>query len=523
MQFNGSAVNGAGLNSSARITFLLAFCALAGSANVSAEPVITRYCASQVAGTAAVSTTALQRHTAKAVATCTASVLAIEPYQTFATSAVSISAGSSYAQAVVTRYLQATVSSWAQVAPSAKTKQVAAASLVGLAEVVAVSKGIRPGFSAVVAAANVAASPYVRRHGSGAVSGTASVIAQSAFVQLAKSAAGGTASITAFAGYGNPSATVVTAGAQVFAYARANRQAKAAIVSSAKATAKGWMHTYGASNISGSAQVGAWVVQLQGTSTDTVGTAEVFADATYVHESRSVLGGSVDIDAAPYVIRHDNAVVVGGAGLRSESTLNNLLDGYANPGTLSTIFLNAQGVVVAPLISHFDGSSNVDASATYIHRAKADSNSHAQVTATGVYTHQAIASIDASVDVASEAHWLWAGSADVLGTGFELEGQPVLSHKAKSDINSSGLVVAVATRTQRAAAFVGGKSDVVIEASIYRMGFADLLGEVLIVSSPATVGGSTARDPVERTMYRRETNRTLYRPFVDRVMKARRT
>ena len=523
MQLNGSAVNGAGLNSSARITFLLAFCALAGSANVSAEPVITRYCASQVAGTAAVSTTALQRHTAKAVATCTASVLAIEPYQTFATAAVFISSGSSYAQAVVTRYLQANVSGQAQVAPSAKTKQAAAASLVGLAEVVAVSKVTRPGFSAVVAAGNVAASPYVRRRGSGAVSGTAAVIAHAAFVQSAKSAAGGTAAITAFAGYGNPSATVVTAGAQVFAYARVNRQVKAEIVSSAKATAKGWMHAYGVSNISGSAQVGAWVVQLQGTSTDTVGTAEVFADATYVHESRSVLGGSVDIEADSYVIRHANAFVAGGAGLRGESTLNNLLDGYANPGALSTIFLNVQGVVVAPLISHFDGSSNVVATATYIHRAKAVSNAHAQVTATGDYTHQAIASIDVSVDVASEAHWLWAGSADVVGTGFDLEGQPVLLHKAKSVINSSGLVDAVATHTQRATAVAGCNSDVVIEASIYRMGFADLLGEVLIVSSPATVGSAATRDPIERTMYRRETNRTLYRPFVDRVMKAKRT
>ena len=356
-----------------------------------------------------------------------------------------------------------------------------------------------------------------------AVSSSAAVLANGAFVQSGRAIGGGTASVLASAGYGKPSATVVLSGAQVFAYAKATRQAKAAAVGSAQATAKGKYLAYGTATITGNAVMGAWVVQMQGSSYGTAGSANVVANATYEHVPGALLAGNAAVVANPYAIRKATALVAGSGSLRVESKVNNQLDGYALPGALSTLTLNAQGVVVAPVISHFDGSSDIQASPTYVHRAKAISGTAAEITATALYNHQAVVELVTASHVAAEAHWKWAGEAEVVGTGFGVEAFPAHLHRVSLLVQGTNDLAAQATYIQQARAMVDADSSVaVVEPLITRYAAAAVMGGVLINSSPATVGSPATRDPEERTMHRPFTNRTMQRPFVDRVMKAKR-
>ena len=522
MLLNSSALNAAGFNSSARITFLLAFCALAGTSSVSAEPKVTRYCASQVAGSGQVAASALQHFKAQAAVTCTATVLAVEPYQTFATAAVMVSSGATAAQAVITRFGDSLLYAEARLVPNASTKQVAYSSFIGTCAMVPVTTVTRPGFASLVTSASALGNPYVIRRGLTAFAGTGDITADGSFVQSAKAVGGGSSTLTANAGYTKPSATVVVSGAQVFAYAKATRLAKVAVVGSAQTTAKAKYHANGVANITGSASIGAWVVQMQGAAQTSAGTGHVVADATYVHEASSQLGGGAVVESLSFSTCYAVATVVGGGLLRAESTVNNKLDGYADPGAMSQISLNAQGVVVAPVISHLDGSSSIQANATYVHRAKASGGATAQVVANALYSHEAAATLGNTADVAADAHWQWEGIADVLGSGFALEALPHQKHQAKVLLDSTGDLTAIATRVHRASAEHAGEADVVADSLMTRYGFAEILGEVSIVSSPAMVGSPSTRDPAERTMYRMKSERVMRRPFVDRVMKAKR-
>lgn len=521
MQLNGSVVNGAGLNGPARITFLLAFCALAGGVTVSAQPSITRYCTGQVNGAVAIQTAALQSHASKSFLSCTANVLAVEPYQTFASASLFITSGATSASAVAIRQPQSLVFGTGLAAANAHTKQVVSTALLSTAEVVALGFSTKNGNSSFYGSSTVVSNPKVIRKAAASFSGMAVAAANGAFVQSAKSSGGGNASITAFGGYAKPSATAVMSGATVFAYAKATRLAKAGAVNTAQITASAKYHAYGSSFINGTSVVGAWVVQMQGSSLGTLCYANTEAEATYVHMAHASLAGGAVTDASPYIARYVEAQVTGQGHLRAESTLNNHLDGYADPGALSLLSLNANGVVVAPLISHFDGSSDIYASATYVHKAKVTAQANAQTTAVALYTHQASAAVTPYSMVDATAHWEWSGIAEVLGNVFDIGVFPSQRHQAKVVLHSTGMVYALPTYVFRADTAATATADMVVDGVVIRYVTSDVLGTVVIVSSPATVGNPTTRDPLERTMYRKKSHRTMLRPYINRVMKAK--
>lgn len=521
MQLNGSVVNGAGLNGPARITFLLAFCALAGGVTVSAQPSVTRYCAGQVNGSVVIQADALQRHASKSALACTANVLAVEPYQTFASASLFITSGATSASAVAIRQPQSLVFGTGLATASARTKQVASTALLSTAEVVALGFSTKNGNSSLYSSSAVVSNPKVIRKAAASFSGMAGAVVNGEFVQSAKASAGGNASITAFGGYAKPSATALLSGANVFAYAKATRLANAGVGGTAQITAKAKNHAYGSANINGTVVMGAWVVQMQGNSFGTLCYADTEAEATYVHRVHTSLVGGVTIDASPYVARYVEAAVTGRGQLRVESTLNNLLDGYADPGALSVLSLNANGVVVAPLISHFDGSSDIHASATYVHKANVTTQTDAQITALALYIHQASAVIAPYSVIDATAHWKWSGDAAVLGSVFDIDVFPNQRHQAKALLASVGTLYAIPTYIFRAGTATTSTAEMVVSSDVVRYCTSDVVGNVVIVASPATVGSPTTRDPLKRTMYRKKTNRTMLRPYVNRVMKAK--
>lgn len=177
--------------------------------------------------------------------------------------------------------------------------------------------------------------------------------------------------------------------------------------------------------------------------------------------------------------------------------------------------------MVAPLISHFDGSSDIYASATYVHKAKVTAQTNAQTTAVALYTHQASAAVTPYSMVDATAHLEWSGIAEVLGNVFDIGVFPSQRHQAKAVMHSTGMVYAVPIYMVHADSAATASADMVVDGVVIRYVTSDVLGTVVIVSSPAMVGNPTTRDPLERTMYRKKSHRTMLRPYVNRVMKAK--
>lgn len=524
MQLNGSALNGAALNASARSTFILAFCAAVASADVSAAGAITRYCGSTVAASCELSSSPNQHYAAVAAFSGSASIVAAPPYQTFASASIAVSTGESSAAGDVTRYCLADIAGNAEITPDAGQNHVSGGAIAGSAEVVApLTSVLRPADASPAGSVEVSATSFGIRHSPAAVSGTASVTAEGGHVVRGQAAAGGTAAITVNAGYGAPSATVVVSSAQVYAYAKATRMCFANPGGSATVTATGRLDAYGVANIECSAQAGAWVVQMQGAADAVSAAADIAADATYVHMSFSDAGGDAVVEADADVTRYAEATIDGDVALRVETQVNNELEGFALPDALSTVTLNALGVVVAPLVSHFDGSSEVVANGTYQHMAQASGGCSADVAADAIYAHMADAGISGVSTVAAEAHWEWHGSADVDVVAFSVEAYPALRQLALAAAEGSASLMLSPARITRATVVGSAGAEIEPAPLVTRYGLAGVSGAAGIVVVATTVGNPEARDPDERTMRRPFTDRTMRRPFVDRTMKATRT
>ena len=503
MALNTGSLNGAALNASARSTFILAVFAVLGTADVVASPSVTRYCEASLGGTA--------------------NVIPVVPYQTHASAVINTASGDITALAVTTRFGLSVADGTSSVLASAQANQVATATLDGSGSLLVNDSVRRPGSAATTGSATVVPDAFCIRPASAAVSGAVQITTDAGFTQSAHASAFGSSAITVYAGYGMPSATAIAAKADISAYAKATRLANALSSGAAQVTATAQIQAYGNANIVGTCQAGAWVIKLQGSSYSTLGVANVVAAATYVFQVTSSLGGNGEMVANSVISQHVEATLGGTAVLRVETKVNNLLEGFSDPGALSEMTVNAQAVVVAPLIMHFDGSANILANATYVYRSYASVNAVATVTAVGVHEHQGVADVVTSGDVAATAHFLWAGEADVDGAGFTVEAYPALLIKARSDISADGEIVPIATRTQAAVATISGSADIADVTTVTRYGSALVECTVEVVSSPLAVGSAETRDPPERTMYRIATVRTMYRPFIDRTLRATRT
>lgn len=522
MLLNGSALNGAALNASARSTFILALCAAVASADVSAAGAITRYCGSTVAASCEIASSPNQHYAAVAAFSGSASIVAAPPYQTFASASVAVSTGEGSAAGDVTRYCLAGITGSASVAPAAWLNQKAAGDFAGSGSVTAINSVRRPGAAAAAGECSIAATSFGILHSPAAVSGSASLTANGVHALRANAAAGGSASIMVNAGYGIPSATIVISAAQVYAYAKATRMAFASPGGSSAMTAAGRLDAYGVANLSCSAQASAWVIQMQGTA-DASGAASLAPNATYVHMAAGGIGGAASVAAAGDITRYVQAAIGGSAALRVETKVNNLLEGFALPDALSTVTFNAYGVVVAPLISHFDGSAEISANGTYRHMAHAAGGASAAIIAAGTYEYMGAASVSSVATINAAGRFLWAGASAIHAQAFDVEAYPALRHLASAE-GSAGVAVSIsATRITRAT--VAGLAGAEIDSAplITRYGLASVPGVASIAAIATTVGNPDARDPDERTMRRPFTDRTMRRPFVDRTMKATRT
>lgn len=523
MLLNGSALNGAALNASARSTFILAFCAAVASADVAAAGAITRYCGSAVAASCEIATSPNQHYAAVAAFSGSASVIAAPPYQTFASASVAVSTGEGSAAGDVTRYCLAGIAGSASVAPAAWLNQKAAGDFAGSGSVAAINSVRRPGVAAVACECSIAATSFGIRRGLAGASCSASLAANGVHALRANAAAGGAATISVNAGYGIPSATIVLSAAQVYAYAKATRMAFATPRGSASVTATGRLDAYGVANLSCSAQASAWVIQMQGESNAAAGSASVVPDATYIHMSAGGIGGAASVAADGDITRYVQAAIGGSAALRVETQVNNLLEGFALPNALSTVTLNALGVVVAPLISHFDGSASIVASGTYRHMAHAAGGASASVIAAGTYEYMGAAAVSSAATINAAGRFLWGGTSAIHAQAFDVEAYPALRQLAGAEGSSGAEVTSAATRITRAT--VAGSASAEIDSAplITRYGLASVPGVASIAAVATTVGNPDARDPDERTMRRPFTDRTMRRPFVDRTMKATRT
>lgn len=522
MLLNASTLNGVVLNGTARNAFLLALCAVVASADVAAQASITRYGAATVAASSDLASDPKQRFAAGSAITPSVAILAVLPYQTYASSAVLLTSGNQQATADITRYCGASLPGSTQVTSAAWLKQAANSAVTGSAAVTATDWVRALGAASIAAAATVSPQATRRCFSGGAMGAAATVTANGKFVQKGAAAGAGSALITAHAGFGIPSATVVVSSASISAYAKANRLARANPSGSAQATATAKVTAAGVANILGSAQASAWVVQVQGAAAATA-QGTVSSTATYVYMGNSSMQGAVAIAADSVITRYVDALLDTSAQLRVEPKVNNLLDGYSNPGALSTLAFNATGVVVAPLISHFYGSAQVVPMATYIHQAKAQGGAQATIAAAGVYHHQAAASVSTASAVTSQAHFRWPAMAAVSIDVGELEAYPALRQRATATLVSNGVVQAQAH--YRHTAQVAASTEVQIAANglVTTYPVLTMGGQATVTAEAMMIGNPAARDPVERTMRRPYVNRVMRRPFVNRTMKAIRT
>lgn len=523
MQLNGSALNGAAINASARSTFILAFCAAVASASVSAQADVARYATAVAAGGCAIAASPWQQHATAGALTCTADVLAAPPYQTFATAAIAVASGHGSANGLVTRYCLAGISASGESSAAGSVTHSATAGMSASGSATATGFAILPAVANVTGSAGMQSNPPVTRRGLAAVQGVCMAMANGVHAARGSAACKGTATITAHAGYGMPSATALLSSAQVYAYAKATRMATATAAGSANVTAKGKLHAYGAANISCGAQAGAWVIQTQGAADATGPSAEVIADATYQHMAHGAGGAFAEVVADTFAIRYVDAAMGGSATLRVETQVNNELEGFALPDALSTVTLNALGVVVAPLISHFDGSAEISASGTYQHMAHAAGGAFAEAEAIAIYEHGALADISCESSVAADAHFEWYGSAAISGSAFDVEAYPALRQLAEAKASAHADAVAAGVLITRGTVAAESSAVATADALIDRRGFAAVDVSANLFALASTVGNPSARDPAERSMSRPFTDRTMRRPFVDRTMKATRT
>ena len=154
-------------------------------------------------------------------------------------------------------------------------------------------------------------------------------------------------------------------------------------------------------------------------------------------------------------------------------------------------------------------------------RSKVTAQTNVQITAVALYTHQASAVIAPYSMVDATAHWRWSGVAAVLGNVFDIDVLPNQRHKANALFVATGVLYTLPTRILRAGTAAAATANIVVDSDVVRYGTSDVEGTVVIISSPVMIGSPTTRDPLKRTMYRKKSHRTMLRPYINRVMKAK--
>ena len=521
MILNGTTLNGATLNGAvAGVKILMAIVTLGSASSVTAAPIVTRYCLAAPAGAVSISASPSQKFAARALVDSGVAIVAIVPRQQFASSAISAGAATVTADALATRMTTANPMGAASLllVPRQITYGGAAS---GSASAIAASSSVRrPGNAGVTASGTVVSQGKRTCYGQGAVGGAATVTAAGGYSIAARSTLGGAVMVTAYGGYGIPSATVVTAQAVIYAKPTVKWSMHSQIaLGSASVTANGLAGFACNAVITGTAQVYALPIQVQGVAELMAGIASVGADATYQYTASSTLSAGANVGALGYQILLPDVNISGTAAVRVETQINNLLEGFSSPEAVAMVIMNAQGVVVAPIISHFYGDATIEPTATYIHKATSKNAApYCLVQATGVTVRMASVAAVSAATVTATGHWLWPSGAVMNGGGAEVEPIASFGYAAHADVTAGGSVTVIPRCMQMAKGTASSSVEVTGSGVLIKLATAYVPGNSTIAAS--SLGNPQARDPEERTMIRPYTDRILIRPFVDRVMEA---
>ncbi len=423
---NASALNGVGLNAAAgsRVQQGSAW-AESGAAAASTAFILARPRASVVALARCV-TAAFQSHATAADAVLAVSVLAALPRVRHASSSSTGAEAVAAAIADVTRYATAHATALSALAATGVRTTHAFGQASARASLAADDTVIAKPSVAAPATALAEASPCVTRHVA------ASVVAASTASASAGYAYSGVAAIAvrcagfAAAGYGVPSLSVLGARADMYTYARQRHEALAeASRSRALVACTAVALCMGEASPMCRAFASASATAAQGTTRGLGGAVAMVASAEYWFLARS------EAPAPAFAVaRGDSALsalsaLSATALVRVETTVNNELEGFADPRAVSDIAMVAQGVVVAPVAVHFWGTAAVQPEATYVHQSSASAPAPAALSPAALRVLMGAAFIPVAADAMAIGHWEWGGAAtagaSVMSAGFALQ------------------------------------------------------------------------------------------------------
>lgn len=93
-------------------------------------------------------------------------------------------------------------------------------------------------------------------------------------------------------------------------------------------------------------------------------------------------------------------------------------------------------------------------------------------------------------------------------------------HLPAADAHTNAYTTTLGTRVVLGTTSVLARLSATAEGSYYFAGVADILAGSTLAATPFRAGNAVAEDPDSRTMYRTGSIRVMYRPFVDRIMRA---
>lgn len=517
MILNGATLNSTSFNGAVRNTLLMAFVTIGAVSSLDAAPVVTRYCQSDLNAQVVITSDPTQIFSTYSCVIGGVAVLAVVPRQQFASSFVPIAFSDVTATSFITAYPQSTCESFAIITGAGYRNCFGDTQLNGSGLISAASSVKRSAYSALLGNVDVFSVATRRCFSGGAITSTSYMSVLGGYSQSATTVIGGSATTTVYAGYGIPSATVVTASAILTARAVVKWSLTSTItLGTAVLSAEGLGGFAGNAVITGTAQMYGLPIQVQGAAELSTGIAYLDCTATYIYMSQSVLTTDSDISATAYHVLMPVVEMYGFNEIRVETIINNEHEAFSLPSADAQVSLNAQGVVIAPIISHFYGDVSIIPDATYIHHAiSTTSIISCSLVSSAFIIQMPECDLSTMANIVSTAHWLWPAFSSSI-SGVDIESIANQQYASAIDIVVLGDILVVPTHIVKA------KSNAITSAYIISEGTRIHHGNTQIncyvTLAVVNIGNPQARDPIERTMQRPFTNRIMERLFVNRVM-----
>lgn len=212
------------------------------------------------------------------------------------------------------------------------------------------------------------------------------------------------------------------------------------------------------------------------------GTARLDAEAEYWFMSHAAMPASADATAHADLCLSGEARPRGTARLHGEPKINNIHYAFVSSEASAHMSFLAQGIVVAPIVVHFFGTSSMVPDAAYVHRAKATATVAADALSAATRYRMGCAEADVSASVLAEAHYRWDGAAQPTGKA-RAEGFARQKHVARASTRSTANVVANCTWIQHAHAHCPARADFAATGERHKMGEAEMHGQAELTAA----------------------------------------